>query len=122
MADSFTLQLAADLEPSRFASLSRDLRSALSQNGAVEAAHAVRTPGEHERSAAIPVLQQLFVNFIGVGALGSVVQCLQAFVSRESSISYEITRQDGKKLKLEAKNFSPESIEQVAKTLTTFLS
>lgn len=122
MAGSFTLQLAANLEPSRFASLSRDLRSALVQHGSIQATNPIRAPQPSERSAAIPVLQQLLVNFMGGGALKVVVQCLQAFITRESSLSYEITRQDGRTLKLTAKNFSPGSIDQVAKTLTVFLA
>jgi hypothetical protein len=122
VASQFTLRLAAELEPSRFAALSRDFQAALSKDGEIDAAHAVRAPEASERSVEIPLLQQLLVSFVGVGALSTLIQCFQAYVTRESSLSYELTRDDGQSLKLTAKNFKPENIDQLAKTLRTFLS
>ena len=119
---TITLRLQADLAPSRFAALSRDLQSTLNQLGDIEASHAVRRPRPSERSAELNLFGQVLLSFVGAGALKALVQCLQAYISREPSLEYELARGDGRVVKLTAKNFTPEHIDQMVATLREFAS
>ena len=121
MASHFTLAVDASLDPSRFAALSRDLQSTLSQQDGLQASYASEAPGPSDRAIEIPLMHQLLVGFVGVGALKALIECLQAYITRERSLTYEITTDDGKTLKLSAKDFSTGNIDQLASTLKTFL-
>ena len=119
---SVTLRLVAELESSRFAALTRDLQGALSHSGDIEAVHAVRASEPSERSAAIPVYGQLMLSFLGTGAVRALIQCLQSYMARESTLSYELTRADGQSLKISAKNAATDQVEKLTAALESFLS
>ena len=117
-----TLRLVTELESSRLAALTRDLQAALTHSGDIDAVHAVRASEPSERSAAVQVYGQLILSLLGTGAVKALIQCLQSYMARESTLSYELTRADGQSLKISAKNAAPDQVERLTATLESFLS
>jgi hypothetical protein len=66
-------------------------------------------------------LGTLAVTFLTSGAAVSIFKVLEAYVTRKRSIDLEVSRPDGAKFVLRAKDVSPEEIAATQKTFESFI-
>lgn len=97
-----TLHLGGALPQERIARLTRDLARDLAREGiAGGPVEHPAAPGERGEPVTLGVLA---LALIKSGAVVALVRCLQAYLAREPSLSVELQRSDGSRLKVTAQN------------------
>jgi hypothetical protein len=110
------LALTAKLPPARLDALTRELARDLSRTGKVKARPAEAVAGPGERGVAAKIGEILFdavgggVAKAGAEAVKAAAEVIKAYLLREKSLSIVLTRPDGGKIEINAKNVSVEAI------------
>jgi hypothetical protein len=64
----------------------------------------------------------IILTLIGSGGIAvSLIQVLKSFVERKSSLHFELTQPDGRKMEITAENLDHKNLEQTARTMEAFL-
>ena len=79
-------------------------------------------PGTQMGAKGDPVtIGTIALTFISSGAAVALFKIIEAYLSKNSSLDFELEKADGSKLKLNASNLSSDSTNAVLAQLTTFL-
>lgn len=113
---AMTVSLSANLPPARLDALARELACDLARTGAVRAAPAEAPTGEGERGVASKIGELVLEELggagvkVAAGAAKSITEVLKAYLLREKSLKIVLTRPDGTKVEINAKNVSVDAI------------
>lgn len=113
---AMAVSLSANLPPARLDALARDLARDLARTGTVRAAPA-ETPTEAGERGVASQLGELVLEALGgagvkvaAEAAKSIAEVLKAYLVREKSLKIVMTRPDGTKLEIDARNVSVNAI------------
>ena len=115
-APGVAISLTAKLPDARLDALARDLARDLGRTGAVRAAPAEAPTQPGERGVAAAIGEILLEAAGGAGAklaaeaAKAVADVLKAYLVRERSLKIVITRPDGSRLEIDAKNMKVDAI------------
>jgi hypothetical protein len=102
MIGPVTLSLAVDLPPGRLDALARDLARDLSRTGATAVqAQGKAAPGERGIAAEIG---KLVIEGLGGKAATAALDVVKAYFVRERSLKIVLSKPDGTKVEIDAKN------------------
>ena len=110
------VSLTASLTPARLDALTRDLARDLARSGVVRAAPAEAKTGPGERGVAAKIGEVVLDAVGGAGvkvaaeAARAIADVLKAYLLRERSLRIVLTRPDGSKIEVDARNMSVDAI------------
>jgi hypothetical protein len=99
---SLTVSLSADIPDARLAQLTRDLERDLSRAGI--RARPVETPPVPGQRGEPITLGVLALALISGGTVKALIDCLKTYLSREHTLTIKLTRADGKRVDVTARN------------------
>jgi hypothetical protein len=102
MNDPLTVSLSAPLPDARIAGLTRDLERDLNRQG-IKAQPVETAPAPGEKGEPI-TLGVLALALVTGGSIKALIECLKAYVSREPSLTFKLTRPDGAQVEVNARN------------------
>ena len=120
--DDIILKLeCADYDDSRIDAVTRDLARSLREEGvgAAMASQGDAAPGKKGDPVTIGAIVLTLIQ-TGGGA-GTLLQVLKAYLARKSTMRFELTRADGRKVSLDASWFNKAQMEETQKVLTDLL-
>ena len=122
MAGEVLLTLeCADFDASRLQGLAGDLARSLREEGVGEAAPHRGEGGAGQKGDAVSI-GTIVLTLIQTGGVAvTLLQVLKAYLARKSTMSFELTRPDGQKLRLDAAWFGRTQLEAAQKLLADFL-
>ena len=108
------LRLAADLPSARIAQLTRDFSRDLARTG-IEARlpEASKMPGQ---KGEIINLGQLALALVTSGAVTALIECLKAYLARDRTLVFKLTRPDGTEVEVNAKNADDAVVRRALET------
>jgi hypothetical protein len=110
MTQSSSLILAANTSDARLLGIVRDLSRELSRIGIkAEEIHGPTAAGERGDPL---VLAQLALGLVTSGAVTALIDCLKAYIGRESTLIVRLKRQDGAEVEVAAKNVADPAWER----------
>ena len=114
--------ICQDLDDSKLSTFAREVSQSLRSARVGEAALTHAETAKPGTKGDPVTLSTIVLTLLGSGGVAvSLVQVLKAFVERKSSLRFEFTRPDGKKLEMSAENLGKESLERTARTVEAFL-
>lgn len=120
--DDIILKLeCADFDDSRIDAVTRDLARSLREEGvgAAMASQGDAGPGKKGDPVTIGAIVLTLIQTGGVAV--TLLQVLKAYLARKSTMRFELTRADGRKVSLDASWFNKAQMEQTQKVLTDLL-
>jgi hypothetical protein len=107
------------IEKDNLVTITRTLRNQLSSSADLKVDFARRQSDGTDKGP-LKDGAKLAFEFIKSDAIPLIIDTINGYFKRESTLEMEFERPDGKKLKLNAKNFSSESIEQTRQMAREF--
>ena len=105
----FAIDLSADVNDSRLAALTRDLRNDLIRSTElIEVENSVPTEGGTRGDAL--TLGHLILTFMTSGVATALVNCITAYIKREPSLTASLKRPDGSAIQLSIHNIDDPAI------------
>lgn len=105
-----TLSLGGALPEAVLAQLTRDLDRDLSRMGIqLRPVEAPSAPGERGEPVTLGVLALALVSH---GAVTALIECLKAYLSRESTLTIKLTRADGTQVEVTARNVDTAALRE----------
>jgi hypothetical protein len=119
---ALTLTIGCDaLDDSRLEAMTRGLVRSLRDAG-IDAAPAPAAPAPTGTKGDPVTLGTILLGLIGSGGVAvTLLQVLKAYLERKSTLKFEITRADGRKVSLDAAWFGSAQLAQTQKVLTELL-
>ena len=120
--DDIILKLeCADYDDSRIDAVTRDLARGLREEGvgAAMASQGDAAPGKKGDPVTIGAIVLTLIQTGGVAV--TLLQVLKAYLARKSTMRFELTRADGRKVSLDASWFNKAQMEETQKVLTDLL-
>jgi hypothetical protein len=120
--DDIILKLeCADYDDSRIDAVTRDLARSLREEGvgAAMASQGNAAPGKKGDPVTIGAIVLTLIQTGGVAV--TLLQVLKAYLARKSTMRFELTRADGRKVSLDASWFNKAQMEETQKVLTDLL-
>ncbi|HEX3405499.1 MAG TPA: hypothetical protein VHT74_34755 [Acetobacteraceae bacterium] len=120
--DDIILKLeCADYDDSRIDAVTRDLARSLREEGvgAAMASQGDAAPGKKGDPVTIGAIVLTLIQTGGVAV--TLLQVLKAYLARKSTMRFELTRADGRKVSLDASWFNKAQMEETQKVLTDLL-
>jgi hypothetical protein len=120
--DDIILKLeCADYDDSRIDAVTRDLARSLREEG-VGAAMASQGDAAHGKKGDPVTIGAIVLTLIQTGGVAvTLLQVLKAYLARKSTMRFELTRADGRKVSLDASWFNKAQMEETQKVLTDLL-
>ena len=111
---------APDLTEVALQQLTRDLTLTLNRETEVEAEIA-EEPGGSGSKGDMGLIGQIVLTVLGSGGVAvALIGVLRSYVERSTSLTIEFTREDGRKLKIEGDDLTPERIVQIQEAARKF--
>jgi hypothetical protein len=107
---SLTVSLMGDLSDNRLAKLTRDLGRDLSRLGIQ--ARPVEVPSAPEEKGEPITLGVLALALITGGTVKAMIECLKAYLSRESALTIRLARADGTQIDVTAQNVDTSAVRE----------
>jgi len=105
-----TVSLSANLPDARLARLTRDLERDLSRAGVqARPVEAPSVPGERGEPITLGVIALALITH---GAVTALIQCFKAYLSREPALTIRLTRPDGTRVEVNARNVDAPAVRQ----------
>jgi hypothetical protein len=120
--DDIILKLeCADYDDSRIDAVTRDLARSLREEGvgAAMVSQGDAAPGKKGDPVTIGAIVLTLIQTGGVAV--TLLQVLKAYLARKSTMRFELTRADGRKVSLDASWFNKAQMEETQKVLTDLL-
>lgn len=114
-----TCSVEADLAPSQLDGLARDLRRDLSRAGA--RAQPVEMPAGPGERGVVANIGWFFIEAVGAKTATAVLEVVKAYLTREKTLRLSLTKPDGTKIEIDAKNVSSARVAEflgVARSIT----
>ena len=120
--DQVVLKLkCADLDDSRVQSLTGDLARSLRDEGVGEASMQRDAAGHGQKGDAATVGAIVLALIQTGGVAVTLLQVLKAYLARKSTIRFELTRPDGRKIVLDAAWFGRHQLDAARAMIADFL-
>lgn len=107
---TLTVRLIADIPDARLAQLTRDFQRDLSRAG-IHAQAVEASPAAGEKGEAI-TLGVLALALITSGTVKAMIECFQAYLSRERALSIRLARADGTQVEVTARNVDTVAVRE----------
>jgi hypothetical protein len=109
------LSVSAGGSAERAQSIARTLASDL-RRGGIQAEESYHQGSPGTRGDALSV-GQLVLAFLTGGAATALIECLRAYLTRDDTLSIDLSTNDGKKITINSKNVSSADTEKVIRSL-----
>jgi hypothetical protein len=121
MASALVLALQSQRGPAYVAQLARDLKSDIGHRADIEVQDVTSPPKSGERTPDVSLLGQLALTFLTSGAAVALVGCLKAYIGRDHTLRFKLTRSDGSCLDVEGKDLDAGRLDQTLRLIDSFV-
>ena len=121
MAPPVRLTLQGERSPEHLSELTQEFAADLRRQTDLDIEEITKPLKPGERSAEVAALGQLALAFLSTGAAAALINCLKAYIERDRTLRFKLSRPDGKELELEAKNLKPDQLDQTLQALERFV-
>jgi hypothetical protein len=112
-----TLSLVADVPDVRVAQLMRDLAHDLARTGIeVRPPEAPMVPGQR---GDIITFGQLVLDLATSGAVTALIECLRAYLARDRTLAFKVTRPNGTQVEINVKNVDDAAMERALRAASS---